>query len=132
MPNYSYGEVVKNRVKLVLEALRCYAYYELEQSFDFESQWEPEKSNNLNIKTTLQELAALTGNDKYGTKAKTQIGETLKHYLKEYLEILEDNRTKTQGSDEWIFTLKLWGRDKELNLRKFDELWEKKRRGKSE
>ena len=33
--------------------------------------------------------------------------------------------------DEWIFTLKLWGRDKELNLRKFDELWEEKRGGKS-
>ena len=77
MPNYSYGEDVKNRVKLVLEALLCYVNDEFEQSFDIEFKWEPEKSNNLNIKTTLQELAALTGNDNYDTIAKTLIGETL-------------------------------------------------------
>ena len=109
----------------------CYVNYEFERSFDIEFKWELEANNNLNIRTTLRELVALPGNDKYDGKAKTQIGATLKHYLKEYLNILEDNRTITKGSDEWIFTLKLWGRDKELNLRKFDELWEQKRQGKS-
>ena len=132
MPNSSYGETIQNRVKRLLEALLGYVNYEFEQNFCIEYKWEPEDSNNLNITTTLRELLALTGKDKYDAKlTKPQIGEALKRYLKEYLGILLDNRTKTKGSDEWIFTLKLWGRDKETNLRKFDELWEEKRQGKS-
>jgi hypothetical protein len=31
--------------------------------------------------------------------------------LKDWLEILEDNRTKTQGCEDWHFTLKLWSKD---------------------
>ncbi len=132
MPNSSYGETIQNRVKRLLEALLDYVNYEFEQNLRIEYKWEPEDSNNLNITTTLRELLALTGKDKYDAKlTKPQIGEALKRYLKEYLGILLDNRTKTKGSDEWIFTLKLWGRDKETNLRKFDELWEEKRQGKS-
>ncbi|MGB7375442.1 MAG: NACHT domain-containing protein, partial [Rivularia sp. (in: cyanobacteria)] len=132
MPKYSYGEKIQNRVKRLLEALLDYVNYEFEQNLRIEYKWEPEDSNNLNITTTLRELLALTGKDKYDAKlTKPQIGEALKRYLKEYLGILLDNRTKTKGSDEWIFTLKLWGRDKETNLRKFDELWEEKRQGKS-
>ncbi len=132
MPNSSYGETIQNRVKRLLEALLDYVNYEFEQNLRIEYKWEPEDSNNLNITTTLRELLALTGKDKYDAKlTKPQIGEALKHYLKEYLGILLDNRTKTKGFDEWIFTLKLWGRDKETNLRKFDELWEEKRQGKS-
>lgn len=132
MPNSSYGEIIQNRVKRLLEALLDYVNYEFEQNLRIEYKWEPEDSNNLNITTTLRELLALTGKDKYDAKlTKPQIGEALKRYLKEYLGILLDNRTKTKGSDEWIFTLKLWGKDKETNLRKFDELWEEKRQGKS-
>ena len=132
MPNSSYGETIQNRVKRLLEALLDYVNYEFEQNLRIEYKWEPEDSNNLNITTTLRELLALTGKDKYDAKlTKPQIGEALKRYLKEYLGILLDNRTKTKGSDEWIFTLKLWGRDKETNLRKFDELWKEKRQGKS-
>ncbi|MDY6898257.1 MAG: NACHT domain-containing protein, partial [Cyanobacteriota bacterium] len=132
MPNYSYGEKIKNRVKRLLGALLDYVNYEFEQNLRIEYKWEPEDSNSLNIKTTLRELLTLIDKDKHDAKlTKTQIDYALKHYLKEYLKILEDNRTKTQGSDEWIFTLKLWGRNKESNLRKFDELWEEKRQGKS-
>ncbi|MEO1432791.1 MAG: hypothetical protein AAFV71_27740 [Cyanobacteria bacterium J06633_8] len=132
MPKYSYGEKVQNRVKRLLEALLDYVNYEFEQNLRIEYKWEPEDSNSLNITTTLRDLLALTGKDKYDAKLnKTQIDYALKHYLKEYLGILEDNRTQTKGSDVWIFTLKLWGRDKQTNLRKFDELWEEKRQGKS-
>lgn len=132
MPKYSYGEKIQNRVKRLLEALLDYVNYEFEQNLRIEYKWELEDSNNLNITTTLRELVALTGKDKYDAKlTKTQIDYALKHYLKEYLKILRDNRTVTQGSDEWNFTLILWTRDKETILRKFDELWEEKRRGKS-
>jgi energy-coupling factor transporter ATP-binding protein EcfA2 len=129
---YSYGETIQNRVKRLLEALLDYVNSEFEQNLRIEYKWEPEDSNNLNITTTLRELLALTGKDKYDAKlTKSQVDYALKHYLKEYLEILVDNRTITQGSDEWIFTLKLWERDKEANLRNFYKLWEEKRQGKS-
>lgn len=132
MPSkYTYGPTNKERTRQLFEALLCYVNHELEESFDIEWKWEPEASNNLNIKTTLWELVTLTGKDKYDKTAKRQTGEALKHYLKEYLGILEDNRTQTKGSDEWIFTLKLWSREKDTNLTKFDELWEEKRQGKS-
>ncbi|MBD2168106.1 hypothetical protein H6G04_27350 [Calothrix membranacea FACHB-236] len=52
-----------------------------------------------------------------------QIREAL-NLLKDFLKILEDNRIHTQGSDDWHFSLKLWSRDKEKNLKQFDEVWE--------
>ncbi|MHC5751291.1 MAG: NB-ARC domain-containing protein, partial [Nostoc sp.] len=51
--------------------------------------------------------------------------------LKDFVKILEDNRTQTKGSDEWHFTLKLWSRDKERNLKRFDEVWQSNRPNKS-
>ncbi|MDJ0634393.1 MAG: NACHT domain-containing protein, partial [Xenococcaceae cyanobacterium MO_188.B29] len=128
---YTHGKIVQGRIRELFEALLCYVNHELEESLDIEFKWEPEASNNLNIKTTVEELLVLTKKNKYKETAKAQTREALKHYLKEYLEILEDNRTKTQGSDEWIFTLNLWSRDKDTNLTKFDELWEEKRKSKS-
>ncbi|MBD2355407.1 hypothetical protein H6G41_12390 [Tolypothrix sp. FACHB-123] len=45
-----------------------------------------------------------------------QIREAL-NLLKDFLKILEYNRIHTQGSDDWHFSLKLWSRDKEKNLK---------------
>ncbi|MBN3952082.1 MAG: hypothetical protein HWQ38_38670 [Nostoc sp. NMS7] len=73
----------------------------------------------------------MTQKDKYlGKLTKAQIREAL-NLLKDFLKILEDNRIQTQGSEDWRFTLKLWSKDREKNLKRFDEAWEKNRPKKS-
>ena len=67
----------------------------------------------------LEELTAKRGNP---LKA-DQVRASLKH-LEEFLEILEDNRPGDRGLHDWHFTLKLWSRDKEKNLTRFDEEWQ--------
>ncbi|BAY24323.1 regulatory protein [Calothrix sp. NIES-2100] len=74
---------------------------------------------------------ARRGKDDGGEKlTKAQIREAL-NLLKDFVKILEDNRIHTQGSDDWHFTLKLWSRDKEKNLKRFDEVWESNKPKKS-
>jgi hypothetical protein len=73
----------------------------------------------------LEELTAL---DPHGIKlTKAQIQEAINR-LKD-LEILEDNRCVTQGSEDWHFTLKLWygWHDQKVNLEQFDREWERHR-----
>ncbi|QIR41252.1 hypothetical protein HCG51_05095 [Tolypothrix sp. PCC 7910] len=83
------------------------------------------------MKTTLVALELLTLKDEYpGKLTKTQIREAL-NLLKDFVKILEDNRIQTQGSDEWHFTLKLWSKDKEKNLKRFDKVWQSNKSQKS-
>ncbi|MBD2338875.1 hypothetical protein H6G64_18025 [Calothrix sp. FACHB-156] len=83
------------------------------------------------MKTTLVTLELLTLKDKdSGKLTKAQIREAL-NLLKDFVKILEDNRLQTQGSDEWRFTLKLWSRDKEKNLKRFDQVWQSNKSQKS-
>jgi HEAT repeat protein/energy-coupling factor transporter ATP-binding protein EcfA2 len=133
MPKYTYGSDVKARVKRLLEALLAFVNWEFEGNFDIESKWEAEESANPKVifKTTLVTLELLTAKDKYPDKlTKPQIREAL-NLLKDFLKILEDNRTKTKGSDDWHFTLTLWSKDKEKNLKQFDKAWEDSRPKKS-
>jgi hypothetical protein len=134
MPKYTYGSIVKKRVKRLLEALLDFANWEFEDSkFDIKFKWEAENSANpkLIIETTQVALGYLTEKDKYPSKlSKTQIQEAL-NLLKDFLKILEDNRTQTQGVDIWHFTLKLWSKDKKKNLEQFEQAWEANRREKS-
>jgi predicted NACHT family NTPase len=133
MPKYTYGSDVKARVKRLLEALLAFVNWEFEGNFDIESKWEAEESANPKVifKTTLVTLELLTAKDKYPDKlTKPQVREAL-NLLKDFLKILEDNRTKTKGSDDWHFTLRLWSKDKEKNLKQFDKAWEDSRPEKS-
>ncbi|MFN6537944.1 MAG: NB-ARC domain-containing protein, partial [Nostoc sp. EkiNYC01] len=134
MPRTTYGEVIKTRVKRLLEALLCFADGEFEDSnFKIECRWKDEDSTNpkLTIQTTLVTLELLTQKDKCAGKlTKAQIREAL-NLLKDFLKILEDNRLQTKGVDDWHFTLKLWSRDREKNLKRFDEAWENSRPKKS-
>ncbi|MEH2254833.1 NB-ARC domain-containing protein, partial [Nostoc sp.] len=134
MPRITYGPQIQKRVKRLLEALLCFVNGEFEDgSFKIEYDWKEEDSANpkLTVQTTLVALDLLTQKDKYpGKLTKVQIREAL-NLLKDFLKILEDNRLQTQGSDEWRFTLKLWSKDREKNLKGFDEAWEKKRPKKS-
>ncbi|BAY18787.1 hypothetical protein NIES21_46400 [Anabaenopsis circularis NIES-21] len=134
MPKYTYGSIVKKRVKRLLEALLDFANREFEESkFDIKFKWEVENSANpkLIIETTQVALGYLTEKDKYPSKlSKTQIQEAL-NLLKDFLKILEDNRTQTQGVESWHFTLRLWSKDKKNNLDQFEQAWETSRPEKS-
>ncbi|MEH2153468.1 NB-ARC domain-containing protein, partial [Nostoc sp.] len=134
MPRTTYGPQIQKRVKRLLEALLCFVDGEFEEdNFKIESDWKEADSVNpkLTVQTTLVALELLTQKDKYpGKLTKVQIREAL-NLLKDFLKILEDNRLQTQGSDDWRFTLKLWSRDREKNLKGFDEAWEKNRPKKS-
>ncbi|MBN3894948.1 MAG: hypothetical protein HWQ41_06680 [Nostoc sp. NOS(2021)] len=134
MPRQTYGPEPKKRVKRLLEALLCFADGEFEDgNFKIEYDWKEEDSAKakLIVQTTLVTLELLTQKDKYSGKlTKTQIREAL-NLLKDFLKILEDNRIQTQGSEDWHFTLKLWSKDREKNLKRFDEAWEKNRPKKS-
>ena len=134
MPKFTYGLEVKSRVKHLLEALLDFASWEFEESkFDIKFKWEAEDSANpkLIVETTLVALAYLTEKDKYpGKLTKQQIREAL-NLLKDFLKILEDNRTQTRGVDIWHFTLRLWAKDKKKNLDQFEQAWETSRPEKS-
>ncbi|MBD2441059.1 NB-ARC domain-containing protein [Nostoc sp. FACHB-110] len=134
MPKTTYGPAIQKRVKRLLAALLCFAAGEVEKdNLKIEYDWKEEDNVNpkLTIKTTLVTLELLTQKDEHpGKLTKTQIREAL-NLLKDFVKILEDNRIQTKGSDDWHFTLKLWSRDREKNLKQFDEVWEKNRPNKS-
>ncbi|MBN3893256.1 MAG: hypothetical protein HWQ43_30405 [Nostoc sp. JL31] len=134
MPRTTYGPQIQKRVKRLLEGLLCFVDGEFEDgNFKIESDWKEADSANpkLTVQTTLVVLELLTQKDKYpGKLTKAQIREAL-NLLKDFLKILEDNRLQTKGVDEWHFTLKLWSRDRERNLKRFDEAWESSRPEKS-
>jgi HEAT repeat protein len=134
MPRKTYGPQVKARVKRLLEALLDFANWEFDEcDLDIEVNWQAEDSANpkLVVRTTLADLYWLTKKDNYpGELTKPQIREAL-NILKDFLKILEDNRTKTQGVETWHFTLTLWSKDKEKNLQQFEQAWEDSRPDKS-
>ncbi len=108
-PNY--GPTAQERTKRLLEALLAYANDELEGSerLQIEANWQTH--NKLVVRTKVRFLEELTAKYQQNGKLDTeQIKEALKR-LKDWLEILEDNRTKTQGSEDWHFTLKLWSKE---------------------
>ncbi|MBD2214925.1 hypothetical protein H6G27_34540 [Nostoc linckia FACHB-104] len=146
----SKGPVIQKRVKRLLAALLGFVAGEFaEDDFKIEYDWKEADSPNpkLTIKTTLVSLEALTcavsrnptpnpspqarRGKREVEKAKREIREAL-NLLKDFVKILEDNRIQTQGSDEWHFTLKLWSRDKEKNLKRFDEVWQSNKSQKSQ
>ena len=135
MARKTYGPTVKERVKRLLEALFGFVDGEIEGNFNIDfNDWRQEDSSNprLIIKTNLVALEYLTEKDKYqGKIPKAQIGQALQLLDKDredsILKILQDNRTKKRGCAEWHFTLELWSKDKEKNLKRFDELWESNR-----
>ncbi|MEZ2246833.1 HEAT repeat domain-containing protein [Microcoleus sp.] len=133
----TYGPTVKERAKRLLEALLDYVNWELEDvggiSVDHRWQDETTAQPKLVIKTELRTLEFLTTKDKHeGKLTTTQIRQALNQHLKDFLEILEDNRLKTQGKEELHFTLTLWSKkDKQKNLEQFEIKWESLRPEKS-
>ncbi|MBD2042981.1 tetratricopeptide repeat protein [Microcoleus sp. FACHB-672] len=129
MARRSYGEEVKARVKRLFEALLAYANNEYEDKISIQHTWQCE--TQVVIRGKRRCLEELTLKDSYeGKLTAAQVREAINR-LEDFLGILEDNRSATQGSEEWHFTLKLWHKDKAENLRQFDIEWEAKRPEKS-
>ncbi|MBT9317949.1 WD40 domain-containing protein [Leptothoe spongobia] len=137
MARISYGPQVQRRTKLLLTALLAYANDDLgdcdRASDDLSVRIAPnlkinwQTNRQLVVRTKvrfLQELTAVVQD----TLSTDQIKEALKR-LEDFLEILEDNRPSSQGSDVWHFTLKLWHDRKDVtaNLKRFDQEWQQRR-----
>ncbi len=129
MARPSYGLQAQKQARCLLEALLTYANDEIEDCdrLKIEVDWQPK--NQLVVRTTVRHLEFLVNRVFKDYKLTSeQIKEALGRY-QDFLTILEDHRTKTRGSDNWHFTLKLWvGRhEKAANLQRFDEDWERRR-----
>ncbi|MBD1942100.1 tetratricopeptide repeat protein [Coleofasciculus sp. FACHB-712] len=132
MARRSLGDDVKARVKRLFEALLDYVDDEFEDGDKLGIDFNWQSETQLVIRTKRRYLEELTAKDKYeGQLTQAQVREALKR-LEDYLKVLEDNRTSIRGSEDWHFTLKLWHKHKEANLRQFDIEWENKRPPKSQ
>lgn len=133
MARPSYGPQTQQRTKRLLEVLLAYANDELVDSDRIPIQFNWQTENQLVVRTKVRFLEELTALDQYqGKLDKEQIKEAL-HRLGDFIEILQDNRVTTQGSEDWHFTLKLWYKrhDTQANLKRFDVEWERRRAEKS-
>lgn len=130
MPKFSYGPEPEGRVRELLQIFLDYVDGYLDDGqaqVNLTARWEDGDCLKLAVETTLEDLRVLL----YGKEAptnvkkqqKSQINEALTHYLGEFLQIWEDRRVKKRGNRKWIFGLKLWSRDKEENLQRFEEEW---------
>ena len=129
MVRLSYGPQPKKRAKRLFEALLNFANDQFEEGDRLKIQLNTQIERQLIIRTKVRYLEQLTALDSYEGKLNAQqVKEVLKQ-LKDGLEILEDNRTSTRGSDNWHFTLKLWHQYYEIdaNIQQFEEEWERRR-----
>ena len=132
MARATYGPTVKQRSMRLLQSIVSFALGELPEDCDrvkISHAWVSD--NVLRVNTTLSELVNLTKADRLGEGLKNvEVAESLNR-MKDFLEILIDERVHDQGAKEWQFTLKLWSRETAENLRRFDAEWEARRSPKS-
>jgi WD40 repeat protein len=122
-------------VKRLFEALLSFVNYELDEcdhiNLRFSWQNRDSPSPKLLVRTKLRTLQELTQKNRYDEPlTKLQVREAL-HFLEDFLEILEDHRVQTRGSEDWHFTLRLWSNNTAENLRRFESEWERLRPEKS-
>ncbi|MBW4522973.1 MAG: NACHT domain-containing protein [Scytolyngbya sp. HA4215-MV1] len=125
MPKPSFGPQAKKQAKYLLSVLLARANGELDEKNGAKIQLHWQTENQLVIRTKirfLEELIAVYCPEV--SLSRNQIKEGLKRL--QDLDILQDNRPATQGSEDWHFTLKLWRglHKQEANLLYFDEQWE--------
>jgi hypothetical protein len=118
----TWGPIVKQRVKDFLKALVSEANHFYEGS-DLLFRWEDSSRPKLVVETKRRYLEKLTDLNR------NQIYEVIQ--ILKILDILDDNRTKTQGKDDWYFTLKLWSQDPLRNMAFFEKTWESQRSARS-
>jgi WD40 repeat protein len=128
MPKPNFSPEAQKRGRRLLEALLTYANGELEDVERLHIQIYCQTEKRLVVRTKVRFLEELTALDHYpGKLNREEIKEALRRFKD--LEILEDNRTATQGAEDWHFTLNLWYKrqDIEANLRQFNLEWESRR-----
>ena len=133
MPLLNTSKTVLKRVKCLLAALIKFANNELSDCEDLIDKvvvrWKDTESGypKLIVQTTLIDLEALTllAGEKVSKKS---IPEALKG-LEAFLGIYEDNRAKTQGSENWNFTLTLFGKSVSRNLEAVEKAWNDRKSG---
>ena len=131
MGQISYGEKIQGQTRRLLATLLDYVNHDIEDSQHLDIDYNWQEDDQLVVRTKLRILEELTAKDSQPGKLTTpQIREAIKR-LEDFVGILIDNRTKTQGTHDWHFTLKLQSRNKWDNLRYFDEEW-KRRKGEKE
>ncbi|MEM7065214.1 MAG: NB-ARC domain-containing protein [Cyanobacteria bacterium P01_B01_bin.77] len=132
MARPNYGPQPRKRTRQVLSALLAYANDELEgcDAIPIQTKWQT--PNQLVVKTKIRFLAALMAQVNASGIKNDHIKASLKR-LADFIQILDDHRPATQGSDEWHFTLRLWHQrwDTDKNLQRFDQEWEERRPQKS-
>jgi predicted NACHT family NTPase len=135
MPRYSYGDDLKERVWNLLEALLSQVNAELEGGGAVEGvllkpSWHKGNSDRptLEVKAQLADLSKLSKLSK-GKLSIDDVRDALRHYLPEFLGILEDKRERKQGkgSENWHFILTLWSTELQENQKQFNAVWERKK-----
>lgn len=129
MPRLSTSPKVKTRIRILLKKLlECVDPSLSSQEYltgDIEYRWinRTDHRPKLLTKTKLSVLRELIASESLTPVSKEHVREVLL-VLQKKLNLLEDNRIKTQGSDSWEFTLKLWHTSSiDRNLSKFEQLW---------
>ncbi|MEM9539045.1 MAG: NB-ARC domain-containing protein [Cyanobacteria bacterium P01_E01_bin.42] len=133
MARPSYGPRAKQRARHFFESLLAFADGDFEMEVMLKIDCNKQDPSRLIFQTKIRYLERLTAiRDRDRKLTSVQIKEAIAR-LNDFLGILEDNRVRTQGSDRWHFTLKLWYpyREREANLQRFDREWEDKRPEKS-
>jgi tetratricopeptide (TPR) repeat protein len=137
MPRHNTSDQVKVRITNWLERLLQYANAELTDiqyeyfqrrvitRFDNDTD---SKHPTLIVRSSLEDLIKLLFTNQTEESLSTLKDQWRQDFrvLKEVLNILKDNRTGTQGSTPWHFTLKLWHRSTAINMEKFEKLWKEK------
>jgi hypothetical protein len=129
----SYGPIVQARARSLLQVLLEAIATEQTAVQNLEWKWSDEEPQapKLIIETTLQAMVLLchpelqTNTEEF-RQAKRQVREALAN-LRNFVEILKEQRVKTRGSARWHFTLHLWSKQVDRNLAAFDKLWDSKR-----
>jgi tetratricopeptide (TPR) repeat protein len=132
MPRLNTSRQVKQRTRQLLEKLLNYANYELPESENFADKlvvrWKNETGSapELVVETELKVLIELAFEQEETPRLKDQLRNDLR-VLEEFLQILEDNRARTQGAKRWRFTLKLWDKSTHANLDAFEKTWDQRK-----
>ena len=133
MPSSNSSDNVRKRIENLLGKLLDYANHKLdvEESIreNLEVRWEQEtEEHKLIVKTKLKVLAEfLFGKSSQESKEYVMLKRDFL-LLKDFLEILEDNRVRKQSPGIWDFKLKLWHKEKQKNLEQLRREWEAQKR----
>ena len=127
MPRLSTSDRAKVRAIHLLKILLMYANHELDDWHGIADRlivkWLTEEGRSrLLVQTTLNTLVELASPSMESGDTKEQMRHDL-HLLKEFLKILDDHRLKTQGSENWHFTLNLWSKSTHRNLEEVEREW---------